>query len=38
LRASYVTYFNQQRLRLLLVPFTPEELVMTLDRAILEGS
>jgi len=38
LRASYVTYFSQQRLRLLLVPFTPEELVMTLDRAILEGS
>jgi CheY-like chemotaxis protein len=30
-------YFSQQRLRLLLVPFTPEELVMTLDRAILEG-
>ena len=38
LRPSLVTYFNQQRLRLLLVPFTPEELVMSLDRAILEGS
>ena len=38
LRPSLVTYFNQQRLRLLLVPFTPEELVMTLDRAILVGS
>ena len=30
-------YVSQQRLRLLLVPFTPEELVLTLDRAILEG-
>ena len=37
LQASLMTYLNQQRLRLLLVPFTPEELVMTLDRAILEG-
>jgi len=37
LQADVRSYFNQQRLRLLLVPFTPEELVMTLDRAILEG-
>jgi CheY-like chemotaxis protein len=37
LQANVRSYFHQQRLRLLLVPFTPEELVMTLDRAILEG-
>lgn len=37
LQPTVRNYFTQQRLRLLLVPFTPEELVMTIDRAILDG-
>ena len=37
LRATHRNYIADKRLRLLLVPFTPEELVMTLDRAIDEG-
>lgn len=38
LQPIHRTYLNEHRLRLLLVPFTPEELVMTIDRAIQEGS
>jgi hypothetical protein len=37
LQSTHRNYINDRRLRLLLVPFTPEELVMTLDRAIDEG-
>jgi hypothetical protein len=37
LQPTVRSYISQQRLRLLLFPFTPEELVMTLDHAILEG-
>jgi hypothetical protein len=37
LQANVRNYISQQHLRLLLFPFTPEELVMTLDRAISEG-
>jgi CheY-like chemotaxis protein len=37
LRPSHRSYLAGKRLRLLLVPFTPEELVMTLDRGISEG-
>jgi CheY-like chemotaxis protein len=37
LQPAHQTYLSGKRLRLLLVPFTPEELVMTLDRAISEG-
>jgi CheY-like chemotaxis protein len=37
LQASHKTYINDRRLRLLLVPFTPEELVATVDRAIDES-
>lgn len=38
LQQAHRTYLNEHRLRLLLVPFTPEELVMTLDRVIQEAS
>jgi DNA-binding NtrC family response regulator len=38
LQPSHKTYINDRRLRLLLVPFTPEELVATVDRAIEESS
>lgn len=38
LQPSHVSYITDKRLRLLLVPFTPEELVLTLDRAIEAGS
>lgn len=34
LQPSHTNYVNDRRLRLLLVPFTPEELVATVDRAI----
>jgi CheY-like chemotaxis protein len=34
LQPSHKNYINDRRLRLLLVPFTPEELVATVDRAI----
>jgi CheY-like chemotaxis protein len=34
LQPAHRTYINDQRLRLLLVPFTPEELVASVDRAI----
>jgi len=37
LRPSHRDYLAGKRLRLLLVPFTPEELVLTLDRAMSEG-
>ncbi len=37
IQPTHRTYLAGKRLRLLLVPFTPEELVMTLDRAISEG-
>ena len=37
LQPTHRNYIEDKRLRLLLVPFTPEELVMTLDRAIDEG-
>lgn len=37
LQPTHRNYIDDRRLRLLLVPFTPEELVMTLDRAIDEG-
>ena len=37
LQPSHRTYLSEKRLRLLLVPFTPEELVLTLDRAISKG-
>lgn len=36
LQPSHKNYINDRRLRLLLVPFTPEELVATVDRAIEE--
>jgi len=36
LQPSHKTYISDKRLRLLLVPFTPEELVATVDRAIQE--
>jgi CheY-like chemotaxis protein len=36
LQSTHRTYLEAQRLRPLLVPFTPEELVMTLDRALSE--
>jgi CheY-like chemotaxis protein len=38
LQPSHRNYINDSRLRLLLVPFTPEELVATVDRAIEELS
>jgi hypothetical protein len=38
LQHSHRDYINDRRLRLLLVPFTPEELVATVDRAIEELS
>lgn len=38
LQPSHNNYINDGRLRLLLVPFTPEELVATVDRAIEELS
>ena len=37
LRPSHKTYINDKRLRLLLVPFNPEELLATVDRAIEEA-
>jgi hypothetical protein len=37
IQPSHQEYLSLKRLRLLLVPFTPEELVMTLDRAVSEG-
>jgi CheY-like chemotaxis protein len=37
LRQSHRSYISDKRLRLLLVPFTPEELVATVDRAIEEA-
>ena len=37
LRPEHQTYLSERRLRLLLVPFTPEDLVLTLDRAVTEG-
>lgn len=37
LQPTHRNYIADKRLRLLLVPFTPEELVMTLDRALDEG-
>lgn len=37
LQPNHLGYIDDKRLRLLLVPFTPEELVMALDRAIDEG-
>jgi PleD family two-component response regulator len=36
LQPTHRSYINDKRLRLLLVPFTPEELVATVDRAIDE--
>ena len=38
LQPSHKNYIHDRRLRLLLVPFTPEELVATVDRAIAELS
>jgi CheY-like chemotaxis protein len=38
LQSTHRGYIDDKRLRLLLVPFTPEELVMTLDRALDEGN
>jgi CheY-like chemotaxis protein len=38
LQPSHRTYMSDKRVRLLLVPFTPEELVATVDRAIEELS
>ena len=38
LQPTHKHYINDRRLRLLLVPFTPEELVATVDRAIEELS
>ena len=38
LQPSHKNYINDSRLRLLLVPFTPEELVAAVDRAIEELS
>jgi hypothetical protein len=37
IQPSHQEYLSLKRLRLLLVPFTPEELIMTLDRAVSEG-
>jgi CheY-like chemotaxis protein len=37
LESTHRTYISDKRLRLLLVPFTPEELVMTLDKALDEN-
>ena len=37
LQSTHRNYINDKRLRLLLVPFTPEELVLTLDKALDEG-
>jgi CheY-like chemotaxis protein len=37
IQPAHQAYLSGKRLRLLLVPFTPEELVMTLDRAISEA-
>jgi DNA-binding NtrC family response regulator len=37
LQPAHRSYLSEKRQRLLLVPFGPEELVMTLDRAISEG-
>jgi CheY-like chemotaxis protein len=36
LQPTHKSYINDKRLRLLLVPFTPEELIATVDRAIGE--
>lgn len=38
LQPTHRHYINDKRLRLLLVPFTPEELIATIDRAIDEAS
>jgi hypothetical protein len=38
LQSTHRNYIADKRLRLLLVPFTPEELVLTLDRALDEVS
>ena len=38
LQPTHRNYIDDKRLRLLLVPFTPEELVATVDRAIDEAS
>ncbi|HET9468307.1 MAG TPA: PilZ domain-containing protein [Vicinamibacterales bacterium] len=38
LQQTHRSYINDRRLRLLLVPFTPAELVATVDRAIQELS
>jgi DNA-binding NtrC family response regulator len=37
LQPTYRTYITDTRLRLLLVPFTPEELIATVDKAIEEA-
>jgi CheY-like chemotaxis protein len=37
LQPTYRTYISDKRLRLLLVPFTPEELIATVDKAIEEA-
>jgi DNA-binding NtrC family response regulator len=37
LQPTYRTYITDKRLRLLLVPFTPEELIATVDKAIEEA-
>lgn len=37
LQSTHRSYISDKRLRLLLVPFTPEELVLTLDRALDES-
>lgn len=37
LQPTHINYINDKRLRLLLVPFTPEEFVLTLDRALEAG-
>lgn len=38
LQQTHKSYINDKRLRLLLVPFTPEELIATVDRSIDEQS
>jgi CheY-like chemotaxis protein len=38
LQSTHRDYIHDKRLRLLLVPFTPEELVLTLDKALDEGT
>jgi CheY-like chemotaxis protein len=38
LQSTHRDYIQDKRLRLLLVPFTPEELVLTLDRALADGA